>query len=107
MASLRMHLTPMLRCEEQVGTDQAQRVGKESSHLAAVLYLTVCSQSLHRGHRSGTQMGLSIIKGVGNGGESPSWRTGRCKTFRVEGTENHGRQWEGRNSRPVGIPIAG
>lgn len=52
-------------------------------------------------------MGLSIIKGVGNGGESPRWRTGRCKIFRVEGTEDHGRQWESRNRRPVGIPIAG
>lgn len=52
-------------------------------------------------------MGLSIIKGVGNGGESPRWRTGRCKIFRVEGTEDHGRRWEGRNRRPVGIPIAG
>lgn len=52
-------------------------------------------------------MGLSIIEGVGNGGESPRRRTGRRKISRVGGTEDHGRQWEGRNRGPVGIPIAG
>lgn len=60
MASLRMYLTSMLRCEELTSRiEQAQSVGRESSHLAAVLCLTVCSQSLYRGDGSGTQMGLS------------------------------------------------